>query len=185
MRAQSLNNTTGAQKQIKDAENFLSTLYSQTNRSALALEHYKKFIALRDTMFSEENKKKSIRTEMNFEFEKKEAIAKEAALALDAITKAESKKQRIILLSVVSCLLLVLIFAAFIFRSLRITRKQKNIIEQQKAEVENQKTEIEKQKQIVDEKQKEVLDSIHYASRIQRALITSEKYFKKQLQRLN
>ncbi|MBC7863067.1 MAG: hypothetical protein IAF38_08830 [Bacteroidia bacterium] len=42
--------------------------------------------------------------------------------------------------------------------------------------MEKAKTLIEEQKKIVDEKQKEVLDSIHYAKRIQTALITSEKY---------
>jgi hypothetical protein len=43
---------------------------------------------------------------------------------------------------------------------------------------------IELQKDIVEEKQKEILDSIHYAKRIQKALITSEKYIEKELSRL-
>ena len=44
---------------------------------------------------------------------------------------------------------------------------------------------IEKQKHIVEEKQKEILDSIHYASRIQRALLTNEKYIYRKLDSLN
>ena len=35
-----------------------------------------------------------------------------------------------------------------------------------------------------EEKQQEVLDSIHYAKRIQSALITNEKYFDRHLKRL-
>ena len=50
---------------------------------------------------------------------------------------------------VVFGLLLVLVFSGFIFRSLRITRNQKNIIEQQKNIVEKQKEEVEYQKIIV------------------------------------
>jgi hypothetical protein len=64
----------------------------------------------------------------------------------------------------------VLLFAGFIFRSLRITRKQKQIIEQQK--------------HLVEEKQKEILDSIHYARRIQTALLPTDKYIEKSLKRL-
>jgi hypothetical protein len=36
----------------------------------------------------------------------------------------------------------------------------------------------------VEEKQKEILDSIHYAKRIQKALIPSDKYIDKNLNRL-
>ena len=68
-------------------------------------------------------------------------------------------------------------FAIFIFRSYR--QKQKaNVI------ITRQKEEVEKAKELVDEKQKEILDSIHYAKRIQTALITSEKYIAKNLNRL-
>jgi hypothetical protein len=37
---------------------------------------------------------------------------------------------------------------------------------------------------LVEEKQKEILDSIYYARRIQRALITSEKYIENKLTKL-
>ena len=41
--------------------------------------------------------------------------------------------------------------------------------------------EIEKQKLIVEEKQKEIIDSIYYAKRIQNALMPSERLFEKHL----
>ncbi|MBC7865216.1 MAG: tetratricopeptide repeat protein [Bacteroidia bacterium] len=135
-----------------------------------SLYYYKKYISLRDTLFSEENNKQLVRKEMNFEFEKKEAAAKTEQLKNEEVAKAENRKQKIIIISVAGCLLLVIGFAGFIFRALRITRKQKILIEHQK--------------QLVDEKQKEILDSIYYASRIQRALITSEKYITRNLTRL-
>ncbi|MGZ4033974.1 MAG: hypothetical protein ACXVP4_03845, partial [Bacteroidia bacterium] len=82
----------------------------------------------------------------------------------NAIADAESKKQRIVILFGAFVLLLVIIFAAFIFRSLRVTRKQKIIIE---------------------EKQKEMVDSILYAKRIQDSLLPTEKYIDNSLKRLN
>ena len=45
--------------------------------------------------------------------------------------------------------------------------------------------EITQQKHIIEEKQKEILDSIYYAKRIQTALITPEKYIDRVLNKLN
>ena len=77
----------------------------------------------------------------------------------------KNNEVKVLQLWYVACgLLLVIILSAFIFRSLRITRQQKLIIEKE---------------------QKEILDSIHYAYKIQQSLLTSEKYIDKQLKKLN
>jgi hypothetical protein len=47
-----------------------------------------------------------------------------------------------------------------------------------------QKETIEEQKKLIEEKQREIIDSITYAKRIQRALITSETYIDKNLKKL-
>jgi len=141
----------------------------------LAMHFYKKEISLRDTLFSEENKKQLVRKEMNFDFEKKEAAAKAEQEKQAAVAAAESKKQKIVIWSVIAVLLLVAVFAGFVFRSLRLTRKQKQVIEMKSRETEEQK-------KIIEEKQKDILDSIRYASAIQQAVITSESYIAEHLQ---
>ena len=73
---------------------------------------------------------------------------------------------------------IVILIAFLIFRGYR--QKQKaNII------ITGQKNEVEAQKQLIEEKQKEILDSIRYAKRIQQALITNEIYIHKHIKRLN
>jgi serine phosphatase RsbU (regulator of sigma subunit) len=62
---------------------------------------------------------------------------------------------------------------------LKLTRKQKEMIELQKNEVEEQKNIVEQQKAIVDEKNSDITASIRYASRIQHALLTTEDYIGK------
>lgn len=52
------------------------------------------------------------------------------------------------------------------------------------AEVVAQKTEIERKNELLEVKQKEILDSIHYAKRIQFTLLPHEKYIIKSLQKL-
>jgi len=71
----------------------------------------------------------------------------------------------------------VCVFGVFMYNRFKITQKQKSIIEQQKEVVENQK-------KLVEVKQKEILDSIHYARRIQMALMTKESKLASILSRL-
>ena len=74
-------------------------------------------------------------------------------------------------------LLIVVIFSLFLFKRFKVTERQKTIIEKQKKLVDNAYNELH-------EKNKEVMDSIRYAKRIQTALITSEKYIANSLNRL-
>ena len=76
------------------------------------------------------------------------------------------------------CFWFVVFGLLFVVNRFRITQKQKKIIEEQKIKVDEA---FEK----LAEKNKEVLDSIHYAKRIQTALLTSEKYIARNLFSLN
>ncbi len=160
-RALGLAEEAGALREINTASRNLTNLYDKTDRYQLALTYYKKYIATRDSIFNEENTKEQTQIEMQYEFDKKEAAAKAEQEKKDALSAAEKRKQNIILWAVGAGLILVLAFALFIFRSYR---------QKQKANIE-----IILQKQIIEEKQREVLDSIYYASRIQRSLLPSEK----------
>ena len=115
--------------------------------------YYKKAIALKDTLFSQENKKQLVRKEMNYEFDKKETVIKAAHDKEMAVAEAEKKKQKIIIWSVIGGLLLVVVFSFFMFNRWRITQKQKEIIEKQ-----NEK----------------IVDSITYAQRIQQSVLMEE-----------
>lgn len=149
-------------------EIMLSELYEKMNNYQKALEHYKNAMVLQDSIFSQENREQLIQKEMNFDFEKKEAIAKaehnKELEKQEAVAAEKEREAKIIIYSVIGGLLLVIIFAGFIFRSLRVTRKQKQIIE-----IKNKETEH--QKKIIEEKQKEITDSITYALRIQEAIL--------------
>ncbi len=149
-------------------ENSLAELYTKTNRFQLALEHYKKSIVLKDTLFNANKNKEITRKEMTYEFDKKEAIEKAEQEKKDAITVAENKKEKIIIGSLVIGSMLVLLFLVFVYRSLRVTRKQKNVIE-----IKSRETEL--QKQIIEEKNKDITDSLTYAKRIQHAKLPKKE----------
>src|SRR6185312_2538445 len=122
-----------------------------------AFGHYKAYITYRDSVKNEADTKKLVQEQMNYEFEKKEAIAKGEQDKKDAVTIADKRRQQIIMGSVSTGLLLVLIFSFLLFSRYRVAQKQKTIIEEQKL--------------VVEEKNKEVLDSITYAKRLQDAIL--------------
>jgi serine phosphatase RsbU (regulator of sigma subunit) len=120
------------------------------------------------------------------------------------LLKKKNRKQNVIIAFFVFGLLLVLAFTGIISRSLKITRKQKSVIEEQKQlvdekniqlneqneeirtqrdEIEAQKEEITAQRDLVmgqkeqiEEIHRQVTDSINYAKRIQEAVLPAGEY---------
>ncbi|MCE3280900.1 MAG: photosystem assembly protein Ycf3 [Bacteroidetes bacterium] len=135
-----------------------------------AFKNHKLFVLYRDSLDNEETRKMTVQNQMNYDFQKKEAIAeaehKKELYNQGLLAEERNRKQNLIILFVACGLLLVIFFAGFIYRSLQTTRKQKKVIEIQKDLVESQKIEVEYQKQLVEEHQKEIIDSITYAKRI-------------------
>lgn len=153
----------GRRKDMLEEARQLSDLHEKNNNYKKALSYYKIYINLRDSVFSESSLNDVAQKEMQFEFDKK--------ILADSLSRAEEEKiqqieyqqelneQKTFLYGGGFMLLLVLIFSGIIFNRLKITNKQKNVIEQQKL--------------IVEEKNKEITDSINYAKRIQTAILPS------------
>jgi tetratricopeptide (TPR) repeat protein len=175
---------------VMDIYLLLSTLYERSTSSLSdtvgghasnpeqmrlrSLYYYKKAISLKDTLFSAENKKQLVRKEMSYEFEKKEASTQAEHDKEIAVSEAQNRKKAIVIWLVAGGLILVIIFSGILFRSLKVTRKQKHIIELQKREVE-------RQKELVEEHRQDIIDSITYAKRLQEAILPPLESVKKHL----
>jgi len=168
----------GIKELVRDCYSNLADIDSTNGNYNSAFKNFKLYIAYRDSLNNEETQKKSLQSAMQYEFDKKEIAAKAEQDKLNAITAEEKQKQGIIIYAVIGLLLLVGVFAAFMYNRFRITSKQKIIIEKQKQRVDRAYEQLH-------EKNKEVMDSINYASRIQRALITPEKYIADSLNKLS
>jgi len=164
-----------------EAYKSLRNVFEKQGRYKEALAEFDKHIALRDSIFSQQQSQDITRRDSKYESDKKEAAMQAQQEKEREVAAAESKKQKVIILSVILGLLFSVLFGGFIFRSLRITRKQKVLIEEQKTIVEQQKKEVESQKNLVEEKQKEIIDSITYAKRLQEAILPPLDLVKKHL----
>ncbi len=185
IKAKSLSKEIGYKECSRDVYGALTSLDSANRNFKGAYANHKLYTLYRDSLDNEETRKKTIQTQMTYDFEKKEAVAdaehKKELEKQQAIAEEKSRKQRLIILFVICGLLLVLVFAGLIFRSLRITKKQKEIIEIQKEKVEVQNEEITNQKHLVEEKNHEISSSISYAKRIQRSFLTAPSLIKRHL----
>lgn len=162
--------STGEKTDIMQSYLLLSDLDSLQGNYRKAFADYKMYVTYRDSLYNDENSRKAISYKFQYETEKAEETAKAEQEKKDTVTK-------IIIYSISGGLLLVILLSGFIFRSYK--QKQKaNII------ITEQKEEVERQKMMVEQKQKEMLDSIHYAKRIQQSLLPTEKYIDKSLKRL-
>jgi two-component sensor histidine kinase len=106
-----------------------------------ALHYYQWFISVRDSLRNETTKRESIQREVQFEYDKKKELneketEKQLAIADSELALSDSKKERqeIISYAIGAGLILVLVFFAFVINRLRITKKQKAIIEKQNNE---------------------------------------------------
>jgi p-aminobenzoyl-glutamate transporter AbgT len=148
----------------------LSQCYDTMGNSKKALYYFKLSTAAKDTIFNASVMRKSLQTEMDYKMEAKEQAMKAEEEKKEVIAQQEKRQQRIITLSVSIVLIIVLIFSVIVLRSLSENKRKNKIITEQKL--------------IVEAKQKEIVDSIKYAKRIQQALMPSDKYFDKNLRSL-
>jgi len=175
-RALAISQEIGSNDEIRVSHECLSSLYKKMGSYKDALEHFQIAVDIKDSLYNKEKDKEIAGKEITYEFEKKEAQAKAEQEKKDALAEANNKKQKLVLVFVSFGLLLVFVFAGFIFRALRIAHKQKKLIEEKNQQTEEQKRIIELQKEIVEEKNKDIIDSINYAKRIQVALLKEQQH---------
>ena len=146
---------------VRSSYQSLTETYSKTKQHEKALACYKSYISIKDSLLNEESTRKTVQTQMEYEFDKKETATKLEQEKKDIVTGEEKRKQQIVIIAVSVGLLLVLLLAGVIFRSLRLNKRKNKIIEHQK--------------HIVEEKHKEITDSINYAERIQRSFLATKE----------
>jgi tetratricopeptide (TPR) repeat protein len=176
---------------ISEAAKNLSKIYANTNNYKAALENFELHIKMEDSLASEINRKASIRSQLKYEYERKAAADSINHIKEIEISDLELQKQTAELTAqrhrqYVICggLVLVLLFAGMMYKRYRATNKQKLIIEEKEKQAQKQNDIIRMQKAMVEEKQKEIIDSINYARRIQKANFPTEKYVGSNLSRL-
>jgi len=123
-------------------------IYSVIKDSEKALEFFERYHALKDSVDKTSAKEELVKYESDKAYEIKKQLQ-------DVKHDEEIKSQKKVQIFLFSGIVIVIFFLLFIYKQLSTTKKQKIVIE---------------------EKQREISDSINYAKRIQDAMMTSSVY---------
>jgi len=143
-----------AKDMVAAAYTFLAEGYSKLGDYKKAFDYQAGLVNINDTIFNETSTKQINDMQVKYDTEKKEKENKILELSVN--------KQKIINYSILAGLLLVIALAFFIFRGYRDKQKANEAL-------------AEKNK-IIEEINKDIIDSINYAKRIQHAILTSDEY---------
>lgn len=169
-----INKQLGFPENIVQAEGLRAEIDSAARNFPGAFQHYKRYIFFRDSISNGDLRKKIVRTQMQYDFDKKSAgdsirnveLKKQDDLKHDQ----EIQQQKLFTFGGIGGFALMLLLTLVSFRAYRNKQKANEIISHQKL--------------LVEEKQKEILDSIYYARRIQKSLLPTEKFIQKNITRL-
>lgn len=155
--------------------NCLVQAYEKENDLKNAFKYQKILLSIKDSIYDADNSKQIDELKEKYETDKKETEIK--LLTADKVIQDEAlQKNKIIIYAVSGLLILLLFFAVFVIRSNREKQKTNKELLVKNTLIETQKKEVEHQKEMVDEKQKEIIDSITYAKRLQDAILPSDNF---------
>jgi serine phosphatase RsbU (regulator of sigma subunit) len=152
---------------LKNCYNRIAQIYAAMKQYPKAWQYQEMHNHLNDSIEKSLKDQSLLDAKTQLEVEKKESEFKIKSEQQRVKNEEEKKRQRLFTYAITFILLLVSIFSFLLFKRFKLTSQQKKVIEAQKY--------------LVEEKQKEILDSINYAKRIQETLITSRDFFKEHL----
>lgn len=111
---------------------FLAKLDSAQGNFRQALTHYKLYIAANDSLKNEENTKKIVQHQMQYEFEKKETLAKAEQEKKDASTQKEIQVTKILYASTGGIIIIILLIILLLVQGKRFRSERKTLVLEQR-----------------------------------------------------
>jgi len=143
----------------------LSSVLESQNKSVDALKYYKIHMQYKDSVINIERHRSIAEAETKYESEKKEQQLKLKNLELEKSQIKVAQRNNLIYVFG-SAILIFAIMLFFVYKQFT-EKKKANVL------LTNKNEEIEKQKSIIEEKNKDITDSINYSKHIQQAIIPS------------
>lgn len=150
----------------------LSSYYKSKKEFDKAFEYLTEATHMNDSINNDNIKKSILKQQFKADFEKKEIQLKAEQDKKDEKIKAEKKRQQYVLFAVIFALAAMMVVAYVVYRNYASKKKSALLLEEKNKIIYSQKKDVEV-------KQKEIIDSINYAQKIQSAVLTSEEVWKK------
>ena len=109
-------------EQVQNAEKRLSEIYEKQNNTNESLKHFKLYSIAKDSVANAENIRSSVRAEMNFEFDKKDALQKKEQEKRELVYSEASKRHQQQIFFVILFILLVFGIIFLIYNRLQLKK---------------------------------------------------------------
>ena len=143
----------------------LGEIFESQNKPQEALKYYKTYMQYKDSVINIERNKSIAESESKYESEKKEQQLKLKNLELEK-SQIQSSQRGVLVFVFAAASIVFIALLFFVFKQFT-EKKKANFL------LTNKNDEIEKQKSIIEEKNKDITDSINYSKHIQQAIIPS------------
>ena len=153
----------------------LATVYERLNNFKEALFFYKKYAELKDSLLNFEIGKQMSEMQTKYDVDKKEKTI-ELLVKQKQLQDLEIRKNSLILYSVIGGLVLLFIVIVSILYAYKQKKRIITLLKFQNTEITERKIEIEKQKDVINTKNKLIMDSIKYAQKIQESILPPASY---------
>lgn len=170
----------GSKEDMQDAYKYLAQIAAQKGDFRSAYDYHRQYAEMHDSIFNENSSQQLHEMDAKYQAEKKDneiRMLNDSTNLQKAVIdnqKAQAGRDAVIRNSFIAGFVLVAILAFFIFRSYN-EKKKANLV------ITKQKEEVEQQKHIIEEKNKDILDSISYAKRLQDAILPPKDSLQKAL----
>jgi serine phosphatase RsbU (regulator of sigma subunit) len=164
-------------KELKSTSNImlsysgLSESYDQMGNKDKAIEYLQLYTNWKDTLYNQENANAIAEMQTKYETEKKDNEYS-LLLAEKKLDKAEIRRKSTMQIMLLLGLLIALVVVAYVVYSLNQKKKTNKILNAQNEEITEQHF-------IIEEKNKDITDSLNYAQRIQDAILPEESLLNK------
>lgn len=172
----------GFPQEINDASKLLYLIEKNKGNLKKSLYYFEEHILMKDSVQNEDIRRQNLELNINYEYEKQKSADSIRNLEAQKVKDAEIKAQKAQInqkrtqnIALGTGIILILVFSSLLFKKFKQTQKQNGIIIEQKREVEVKNDLIEEQHFLLEEKNKEITDSIKYAERIQGAILPPDQ----------
>ena len=153
----------GSKYYLKYIYDLLADIYKNQNEFKSSMENLELLIKVKDSIYNEESSKQINELQTKYDTEKKQKQIEFQNLQL--------REKQIVIYAVTASLGLMVLLAFVIFRSYRQKQKANLALKEKNILITGQKDKIELQNTLIEEKNKNITDSIEYAKTLQDAIL--------------
>jgi serine phosphatase RsbU (regulator of sigma subunit) len=156
---------------VKDAHLLQSKAFEQLGKTEAALKHFRSYVELRDSLYSQDRSKELVRQELEFNFKREQEEQRLKQEKKEEQARIESQRQRNIIISASAALVVLSLLLGFSIWQYRLKNRSKMELEISNRSLHEKNAELEVSKEIIEHQHREITDSIRYARQIQHAVL--------------